>query len=269
MIYEHILSANRKYGIGFIDIVKSYFNCEPDEINETVIIAPSWYPDIFANQVDSITQVLYNHHLKIWNVVIKDKAITYIVTGVGAPKVIETVLTLGCTACENIIFIGSVGGLAKEFLIGDIVIPEYSICGDGSCRYLTNTRLSENDCFGQKYYPNKELYEKIVLRTELIAKENNVNWHIGKNYSVDTVIAQFAHLDEIIDMGCNCIEMETAVLFKSADICGIKSGAVFSVSDNTLLNKSLLSGRSKEEVEYRKFVRDTTLTKIVLDCILC
>jgi purine-nucleoside phosphorylase len=180
----------------------------------------------------------------------------------------EAILALGCTPCKKIIFIGSVGSLDKKLSIGDIVIPDYSICGDGACRYLTNKKLSENDCFGEKYYPNKELYKEIVLKTEAISKENNVNWHIGKNYSIDRVIAQFAHINDIIDMGCNCIEMETAAFFKSADICKIKAGAVFSVSDNTILKKSLLSGRTKEEVDHERNVRKNILTKIVIESFL-
>ena len=102
-----------------------------------------------------------------------------------------------------------------------------------------------------------------VSKTDKITKENNVNWHIGRNYSIDTIVAQFAHIEEIVEMGCNCIEMETAALFKSAEICKIKACAIFSVSDNTILKKSLLSGRTKEEIDYRKYVRGNILTKIV------
>ena len=174
--------------------------CDPDKINENVIIAPSWYPQIFQNFIEKIDQILDNQHLKIWNISVSNKKFTYFVTGVGAPKVIETVLALGCTPCRKIVFIGSVGGLVENFNIGDIIIPEYSICGDGSCRYLTNGKISTNDCFGEKYYPNKELYEQITLKTKEITKKSNINWHIGKNFSIDTIIAQFAHIDEILEM---------------------------------------------------------------------
>ena len=69
-------------------------------------------------------------------------------------------------------------------------------------------------------------------------------------------------------MGCNCIEMETAVFFKASEICNIQSGAIFSVSDNTVNKKSLLAGRSVEEMDYRKKVRSEIITKIVLECLL-
>jgi purine-nucleoside phosphorylase len=266
MIYEYILNGNKHFGTSEVDICWATFNCEPDTIQENVIIAPVWKPELFIDCVENIISVVDKIY-KLWNLSIQNKEITYIVTGIGAPNVMEAVLALGCTPCKNIIFIGSVGGLDKDLKIGDIIIPEYSICGDGACRYLSNKELSENDCFGEKYYPNKELYQNIISKTGKIAKENNINWHIGKNFSIDTVIAQFAHIDEIIKMGCNCIEMETAALFKASKICNIKAGAVFSISDNTITKKSLLSGRTKEEMEYRRYVRKNILTKIVLECI--
>jgi purine-nucleoside phosphorylase len=266
MIYEYILDGNKKYGTNPIDIVRSSLGCEPEIIQKDVIIAPAWKPELFDNYTNDIKEI-YDGIYKIWNLSIKGKIITYILTGIGAPNVLEVVLALGCSPCKNIIFIGSVGGLDKNFKIGDIVIPEYSICGDGACRYLSNKKISENNCFGEKYYPNKDLYETIISKTKNLAKENNIKWHNGKNYSIDTVIAQFAHIDEILDMGCNCIEMETAALFKSAGICKIKAGAVFSVSDNTILKKSLLSGRTEDEINYRIYVRKSVLTKIVLECL--
>lgn len=264
MIYKHLLDANKKYGTQEIDIVRSSFCCEPDDIQEDVIIAPAWGPELFEEHTKSMNKIFEGFH-KIWNLSIKDKTITFIQTGIGAPNVLEPVLALGCTPCKRIIFIGSVGALDKNIKVGDIVIPEYSICGDGACRYLTNKKLSENDCFGEKYYPNKDFYNTVISKTESISKESNVKWHIGRNYSIDTVIAQFAHIDEIIEMGCNCIEMETAVLFKAAEICKIQASAIFGVSDNTILKKSLLSGRSKEEMEYRKYVRKNYITKIVIE----
>jgi purine-nucleoside phosphorylase len=266
MLYEHILNGNRQFGTKPINICRSSFNCGPDAIQRDVIIAPAWKPELFNDFVDDISQIT-DGIFKLWNLTIKNKKVTYLLTGIGAPNVMEAVLALGCTSCKNIIFIGSVGGLDENLKIGEIIVPEYSICGDGACRYLTNKKVKENDCFGEKYYPNKELYNIIVNKTDEITKSNNVNWHVGKNFSIDTVIAQFVHIDEIIAMGCNCIEMETAVLFKSAQICNIKAGAIFSISDNTIIKKSLLSGRTNEEMEYRRYVRKDILTKIVLTCL--
>ena len=89
-----------------------------------------------------------------------------------------------------------------------------------------------------------------------------VKWHVGKNFSIDTVFAQFAHIDAILSTGCNVIEMETAAAFRAAKTVSIRTAAVLSVSDNTIINKSLISGRTDEEMNYRRFVRKNCFLKL-------
>ena len=49
--------------------------------------------------------------------------------------------------------------------------------------------------------------------------------------------------------------METAAFFKASKLAGIKAGAVLQVSDNTIINKSLYSGRTTEDQAFRKKIR--------------
>lgn len=265
MIYEWLLQGNERFGTKQEDICLNVLNCEPHIINECVVIAPWWKPDIFENFGAQI-EIVYDGELKkIWNINLNEFEFTYIRTGVGAPIVGDITLALGCTPCKKIIFIGSAGALDIEFGIGDIVIPTYSVSGDGMCRYLTNGSLKDNDMFGQAIYPNQELIKKLNIITDKICTKNNVNWHIGKNYSVDTIFAQFSHIDEIIGFGCNTIEMETATFFKAAEIANIAAGAVFSISDNAIKKKSLFSGRTDEEMKYRHEVRAKIIPQIIFE----
>ena len=78
--------------------------------------------------------------------------------------VADTTLSLGGT-CKKAIFIGSVGALDLNIGIGDIVIPEYSVCGDGVCRYLGKKRLKDNDMYEQPMYPDAKLTCKIKSAT--------------------------------------------------------------------------------------------------------
>ena len=87
---------------------------------------------------------------------------------------------------------------------------------------------------------------------------------MGRTFSIDTIFAQFAHIESILNMNCNVIEMETAAAFRAAKLMEIPITAIFSVSDNTMTNKSLVSGRTEEEMEYRKFVRREIFPKIIL-----
>ncbi len=66
-------------------------------------------------------------------------------------------------------------------------------------------------------------------------------------------------------MGCNVIEEETAAAFRAAAMMGIPMAALFSVSDNTVARKSLVSGRTKEEMEYRRYVRRELFPQIIFD----
>lgn len=56
---------------------------------------------------------------------------------------------------------GSVGALDKNMKIGDLVIPQYSVSGVGADRYLTTETADKNDCYGKKYYPDKEFSDKL------------------------------------------------------------------------------------------------------------
>lgn len=264
MTYENILDGMKRFGSTERDICVSNLGVQPELVNENVIIAPWWEPLSMPDL--GRAKLLSESHssIKVWNITAGKTKITYIKTGIGAPVLIDVLLSLGVTKCKKIIFIGSVGSLNAEIGIGDIVIPEYSICGDGASRYIASDDLKSGDCWGEKVYPNAEFFNTVKSVTQTVCDENNVKWHIGKNFSIDTIAAQFAHIDEIIDMGCNVIEMETAVAFRAAKMMNIPIAAVFSVSDNTVIKKSLISGRTKADNEYRKHVKKKLIPKIIL-----
>ena len=73
------------------------------------------------------------------------------------------------------------------------------------------------------------------------------------------------HIDRIIELGSKTIEMETANLFKCNELLNINMTALFCISDNAVLNKSLFSGRTDEEREYRHRVRNEIIPKIVVE----
>ena len=99
-------------------------------------------------------------------------------------------------------FIGSAGALGQNMNIGDIIIPKYSVCGVGTNNYLTSNSIRENGTFGKKYYPNKEFYNETLSIADEVTKNTDIKIHIGQTYSADTIFAQYAHLEEIINMGC-------------------------------------------------------------------
>ena len=254
MIYKYLLDGIKKYGTSEQDICKTQFGCDINNISKNVVIAPAWDQTLLSSKWNNIEEVS-NGRNKVWNIYTKNNTFTYIKSEIGAPSIGDDALALGITNCENVIFIGSVGALSLDMGIGDIVIPKWSICGDGASRYLTNLSLKENDCFGKKAYPNRSFNQKIFDQVNKICSLNNINYHIGKIYSIDSIFTQFAHIEDILKFDCNAIEMEPAWFFRQMRICGIKAGAILQVSDNTILKKSLYSGRTKDDQSYRRKVR--------------
>lgn len=252
MKYEDLLNSHLKYGTTEENIRdrKGY-----NEILENVVIAPWWSHDIFDNFDFEIVQTSE----KVFNFYSDNISFSYIeLKRIGAPSVMDFVLSLGVTKCKNLVFLGSAGSLDENIKIGDIVVPEYSICGDGASRYL-NSDLEDE--FLKKKYPSSEFTDKLL---EILNKKN-INYHYVPNYSIDTIFAQFYHVDKILEQGAKTIEMETANLFKCNELLKINVTALFCISDNTLLNKSLYSGRTEEENNYRHKIRYETIPEIVVE----
>lgn len=265
-IYNHLIEGNQKYGSSEEEICESNFKCSASEIQEKVIIAPTWEVNLFSEHADNIKHIAGTRKFDnvVSEITVGNNKATFITTNVGACRVFDTVLALKCTPCKEILFLGSVGALDTTMKIGDIIIPEYSVCGVGVNRYLTTKSVSLNDCYGTKHYPDAKLSIKVWQATDETIKNTDITAHIGKTFSVDTIFAQFAHLDEIIDIGCNTIEMETSTVFHTADIAGIKAAAIFNVSDNTVVNKSLYSGRTEEDQQRRLTVKTSIIPIIAL-----
>ncbi len=252
MKYNDLLESHLKFGTTKEDIIKLYGY---EKILPNVVIAPWWSHEMFDNLDFEVEQVSN----KVYNFYRDDVSFSYIeLKSIGAPAIMDDVLSLGVTKCKNLVFLGSSGSLDENIKIGDIVIPKYSICGDGASRYLNNNLEDE---FLKREYPTKKMTNKLIN----LLKENNITYHYVPNFSVDNIFAQFYHINKILELGAKTIEMETANFFKCGEIMNINVTALFCVSDNTVLKKSLYSGRTEEEHQYRHNVRYNVIPKIVIE----
>ena len=257
MDYEMLLKAHQSFGTTKEDIANSKGHFD---ICENVVIAPWWKVKMFEDKSDIEVKKISD---KLYKIKREDIEFTFIeLKRMGAPMMLDEVLALGVSKCKNLIFIGSVGSLDKDINIGDLVVPTYSVCGDGACRYL-NENLEDD--FGKKQFPNKNITESLINVTKEECQKHNVKFHNVPNYSIDTVFAQFFHIDKILNMGCKVIEMETAAFLKASQIAGLNATALFCVSDSTIASKSLYSGRTDAENEYRHQVRFNVIPYILFN----
>lgn len=262
MEYSELIEGLKKYGSLEENLCEKFIGVPKEEISKNVIIAPWWDPMGFPAYSDA-KKIGGSDFTAVTAWQIGD--ITYIKTGIGAPCLMDVVLALGTAKVEKLVFLGSVGALDRNMEIGDVVVPEYSVIGDGASRYIAGNSLKNTDVLGEKTYPDLSINESLKQITARICKENNINCHEGRAYSTDSIFAQFAHIDEIINFGCNCIEMETAAAFLAAKIAKVPMTALFVVSDSTVAKKSFVSGRDENEIARYRSSRKDLFPKILYE----
>jgi len=257
-----------RHNIKAEDVVRTYLGCAPDEIHQKVIITPTWGVRILEGHVESIVTVFEGFSSAVWEVQYAGERISIIRSGMGAPFAGDTVLALSCTPCETLLFAGSAGGLVSAMQIGDLLIAQESVCGDGFCRYL-EPEIAPRDCFHDTITPDADLTRRLTQVATEISSEHSIPLHSGKIFSTSSILAQFFRADDLVQR-CDCIgiEMETAATFKAAGLVGIKAGALLQISDVIPLGKSLFAGRTEEEMDELKRIRDAILPKILLESIV-
>ena len=139
MTYKKLAQAMRQYS-RTDDLCKSGLGVEGSRIRENVILTPGWTPERVSGlgeaKLVSASGPLYG--ITVWEINVDGQGITYIKTGCGAPPVMDALLSLGETGCKRVLFLSSIGGLAPEMEVGDLVLPEYSVSGDGASRSSTS-----------------------------------------------------------------------------------------------------------------------------------
>lgn len=262
MTYHALTEAMRRFGRAS-DLCRCGLGVDGDRISKTVILSPGWPPQRVAGlgpaQVLVESGPLYG--LTVWQVDAGPAGpITYIKTGCGAPAVLDTLLSLGETKCGRVLFLSSVGALDPAMAVGDLVLPEWSMSGDGASRYL---RENLSDCFGQKAYPDSGFLAALASGTQTVCQKTGLAWHVGRPFCTDTFLAQFPHIPAILEMGCNALDMESAVAFRAGALVGLPVAALLCVSDNSAVKKSLLGGVTDEEQRRRAWVRGEVIPKII------
>ena len=258
---------HKKYNISPEDITRLVLSCEPEDIQEKVILTPIWSKEEFLSEaVDSVETITERDFTPcVYTLSCQGQPISLVRSGVGAPQAGDVVLALGCTPCRQLIFTGSFGGLTGNLIIGDLLTITESIGGDGYSSYLKEGELSP-DAFLKPAKPDAGLNGLLEEHAASLAEENGVVIHKGRIFSSDTIVSQFFHLDEITEKhDCAGIEMETSAVFNCSRLVGIAATALLLVSDVIPTNKSLFSGRTEDERSRYKYVKKSVLSRIILE----
>ncbi len=224
---------------------KEHFNC--------IFIAPSWTVDkVFDTTKINVEQIFSSRDAKTFRIKHNKKKYLFITLYIGAPVMIEFCLLCYKAHCDNFVFIGSAGALVPEVKVGDIIVPEYAISGNGATLYL-HDKLDSKNLF-EKMYSTKKLNKQLVN----ICQDKNISVLNVPVISMDSVISEYLHLDEFRAMGAKVIEMETATFFGCMKKIKKNASAILVVSDNSATGEHLIGSTEKDKKHYHDVRRQVS-----------
>ena len=253
-----------KHNVAPADIVGLYLRCEPDAVHENVIITPIW--DV--GFLDHFTEITTVSEGRVYEGKYGGQAFSVVRSGVGAPQTGDVALALACTPCRRVIFTGSAGGLSSSMRVGDLLLVDESVSGEGFSRYLPSD-VETRDSFLSVARPDATLAGVLKSIASRTCESESIPLHTGRVFAIDTIVAQFFRLDHVADeLDCMAIEMEASATFNVAELVGIQAAAILQVSDLPRAGKSLFAGRTSDDEERRRTIRSTVLPEIILDSLV-
>jgi len=149
--------------------------------------------------------------------------------GMGIPSIgIYSYELFHFYAVDNIIRVGTAGGLHPQLQLRDVVI------GMGAC---TNSDFASQYELGGTFAPICD-YELLSAAVES-AKELGVKMPVGNLYSSDTFYDAAGRNARFGKMGVMAVEMEAAGLYCTAAYTGKRALAICSISDNLVTGQEL------------------------------
>lgn len=174
----------------------------------------------------------------------KGKEVSVMASGMGMPSIsIYAHELYSQFGVENIIRVGTAGGMNENVKIRDIVL------GQGAC---TDSNFARQFGCGNSTFAPIASFELLKTAYE-IGKDMNLNMHVGNLYSTDIFYnADEKNTEKWSRLGVLAVEMEAAALYMTAGRFGKKALAVCTVSDH------LITGESTSAEE-----RQTTFTDMM------
>ncbi len=160
----------------------------------------------------------------------KGVPVTVMASGMGMPSIgIYSYELYNFFGVENIIRVGSAGGLADSVQLRDIII------GMGAC---SNSAFQNQYNFNGNFAPIADF--ELLYRAVEEAKSLGVRYQVGNILSSDV----FYHADPNFNnawykMGVLGVEMEAAALYMNAAAAGKRALAICTVSDHILRGEAL------------------------------
>ena len=242
---EKILSAAKRYNLSG-DFLQAVYGISSDEKFDCVVLAPGWIPEKILAEYDAKIEVVsekagYSSYIVEYDGI----RLAWIKCGVSSSNIIDAALSLADSPTETVVFLGAVGALKADIGIGELCTPSESYAYDGASLYLRE-KLSAED-FGRTVRPACNDFIDKVLDS---AAKSGIKITRRPTFCTDSIICEYAHLDEIKETGAELIEMETAAFYECLEIMGKRGIALMCVSDNSASGVPLVQRTPEQRKRY-------------------
>ena len=209
-----------------------HINASPADFAKTVLmpgdpIRSKFVADTFLENARLVNNV---RGIQGYTGTYKGKPVSVMASGMGMPSMgIYSYELFNFFDIDNIIRIGSAGGLADNVHLRDIVI------GMGAC---TDSNYQSQYCLGGNFAPiaDFELLQKAVDT----AKELNIPCRVGNLLSTEVFYNANPTFNEAwCRMGVLGVEMEAAALYMNAAAAGKRALAICTISDHIMRGEKL------------------------------
>lgn len=129
-----------------------------------------------------------------------------------------------CNAqAQCMIRIGSCGSLREDINVGDLIVADSAIRGEGVTPYYVD----------KDFQPQADAQlTQVLVET---AKSSGMNVFTGKVWSTDAILRETReHVGKAVEQGAIAVDMVTSVFLTLAQLYKIKAAVILAVSDNVM-----------------------------------
>ncbi len=125
---------------------------------------------------------------------------------------------------QAMIRLGSCGVLREDIKIGDLIVVDSAVCGEGVTPYYVEDR---------NFQPKSDP----ALTAELlqVAKESGFGVHQGKCWSTDAILRETRqHVGKAVEKGAIAVDMVSSVFLTICGLYKVPAAVILAVSDNVI-----------------------------------